>query len=537
MIYRAAMGAVAFAAVLAATPAAARDGDRQRRVTVSPYIELSQVAIADLSNGGDVLTYTSAAAGVDASIESRRVTVNASIRYEHQFSYDKRVGDADIVSGLANAQVRLAPGLSLDGGGLATRTRNGLGRGLVSSSYDRADVSNLYSAYVGPTLATGSGPIFVNAAYRFAYTRITTPDQPVFGGPRANYFDDSKYQMATVSTGFKSGTIAPFGATLSAGWTRDDQGQLDNRFDGLYGRGDVVLPVGPTVALQAGVGYEKITSSGRDPVLTGAGVPVVDANGRYVTDTNMPRRIAYRTDGVYWDAGVVWRPSRRTTLEARVGRRYDSWSYTGSLSYAPSNRVGVQVGVYDTVETFGGRLQRGLRGLPEEFTATRDLLTQQFSGCTFGTTGGGASGACLNSVFASISSATYRSRGVDGTVTLASGQSTIGFGAGYSTRKFYARNTPGVTLYGQSDDSYYAQLFYSAPIGPRTNFDANAFYNYYDSGIAGASGINSYGATGSLSHSFGRLSATGSLGVYGFSAEGQDDQATAQASLGARYHF
>ena len=39
-----------------------------------------------------------------------------------------------------------------------------------------------------------------------------------------------------------------------------------------------------------------------------------------------PRQIAYRTDGVYYDAGVVWRPNRRVSAEARVGKRFGSIS-------------------------------------------------------------------------------------------------------------------------------------------------------------------------------------------------------------------
>lgn len=536
MTLRTAFSAATFAALAAAAPAAARDGENRRHATISPYIELSQVVTADLQSD-DVLTYTSVAAGVDASVETRRVTVNASARYEHQFSYDKKSGDADVVSGLANAQVRLARGLSIDGGGLATRSRSGVG-GPVFDNYDRTDVSNLYSAYVGPTLSTGSGAIALNAAYRFAYTKLTSPNGGGIPsvGPQRGYFDDSKYQVATVSAGFRPGTIAPFGATLSGGWSRDDQSQLHNRFEDLYGRGDVLLPLGPTFAVEGGVGYEKITSSARDPLLDAGGNPVVDGHGRYVTDPASPRRIAYRTDGIYWDAGVAWRPSPRTALEAHVGRRYDSWSYTGSLSYAPSRTVGVQVGVYDTVETFGGQLQRGIRGLPSEFTATRDLLAQQFSGCTFGTTGGGAAGACLNSAFQAISSATYRARGVDGTITATRGASTIGFGAGYENRKTYAANVPGVTVYGLNDESYYAQLFYTAPIGQRMSFTADVFANYYDSGL-NASGVSSLGATGSLSRSFGRLGTTASVGIYNISAKGQDDETSAQAQLGARYQF
>ena len=534
-------GAVALAGVLAAAPAAAQDRDGgakgQRRVSVTPYIELSQVLSWD-SVSDDVLTYTSAAAGVDAAIDTQRVSVNISARYEHQFTYDSRSSDADIVTGLANAQVRITRGLSLDAGGIATRTRNDV-RGFAPAFFGNNDrnVSSLYSAYVGPSFATGSGPVFVNGGYRFAYTKVTTPNGTGVapGSPRFDYFDDSTLHLATISTGFKSGTVAPFGVTLSAGWTREDQGQLDGRFEGLYGRGDIVQPLSPTIAVTAGVGYEKIKSSSRDPLLDAGGNPVLDRNGRFVTDPASPRRIAYRTDGIYWDAGVLWRPSPRTTLEARVGRRYDSWTYTGSLSYAPRAGVGVQIGVYDQVETFGNQLQRGLKGLPKEFTATRDLLVQQFNGCTFGTTGGGASGACLNSVFQSVSNATYRSRGIDGVVSLTRGRSSLGFGAGYANRKFYAPQSPGIVIDGVSDDSYYAQAYYTTALGQRTSFTGDLFANYYDSGIA--PGVLSLGGTGSVSRSFGRLGTTASIGVYTFSQEGQQDQTQAQATVGARYQF
>ncbi len=43
-----------------------------RRITINPYVEASQTLAADL-NGGDVLTYTSLAAGVDAAIQTQRV--------------------------------------------------------------------------------------------------------------------------------------------------------------------------------------------------------------------------------------------------------------------------------------------------------------------------------------------------------------------------------------------------------------------------------------------------------------------------------
>jgi hypothetical protein len=134
-----------------------------------------------------------------------------------------------------------------------------------------------------------------------------------------------------------------------------------------------------------------------------------------------------------------------------------------------------------------------------------------------------------------VSNATYRSRGIDGVVSVTRGRSSLGFGAGYANRKFYAPQSPGVVINGITDESYYAQLFYSTALGQRMSFSGDVFANYYDSGLS--PGILSLGATGSLSRSFGRLGTTASVGVYTFSQEGQNDQTQAQATVGARYQF
>lgn len=520
----------------AAMPAAAQDKRDDRRTQVTPYIELSQVLTDDLQRG-DVLTYTAAAVGVDAGTQTRRMTASISARYEHQFTWRSNESDADILSGAARVSAQVARGVQIDAGALATRTRSDIrGAAPVFFGNDTSNISKLYSGYIGPTISSGTGPIFINAAYRYGYTKVTTPGAYSLtpGAPQLDLFDRSQTHFGSFSTGWKSGTVAPFGVTVTGGFERDDQNQLDTRFDQVFVRGDVLQPVSRTVALEAGVGYEKIVSSARDPRLDGDGNPILDANGRYVTDKSAPRRIAYRTDGVYYDAGVVWRPSPRTRLEARFGRRYNDWSFTGSLSYAPSARTGVQVQVYDTVTTFGSQLQQGLQGLPAQFSASRDALAQQFAGCTFGTTGGAAAGNCLNSALQSISTATYRARGIDGTVSMQSGRNTFGVGLGYANRRFLAPD--GSPIEGVTDQSYYAQVFYSRPIGQNMGFTGDLFFNYYQPGLS-SSDIYSVGATGSVYRNIGRLSLTGSLGIYDFSGGGLDDQTTLQALLAGRYSF
>ncbi|PSJ19373.1 hypothetical protein CVH10_23200, partial [Halomonas sp. ND22Bw] len=80
-----------------------------------------------------------------------------------------------------------------------------------------------------------------------------------------------------------------------------------------------------------------------DPLLDAAGNVVRDDNGRFVTDTGSPVRIAYQTDGLIYDAGVIWRPSPRLELRANAGYRYGGETYFGSLSYAMSRDVAVNV--------------------------------------------------------------------------------------------------------------------------------------------------------------------------------------------------
>lgn len=524
-------------ALVAATPALAQSG---RRVTVAPYIEASQTLTADLNGDSDVLTYTSLAAGIDAAVATPRTEGQISYRYERRIAYDRYTGDEDIHTGLARIATKITPALTLEGGALGTRTRSdirGSAPGLLVGNDN--NITEVYSLYAGPTLSTHSGPVAINGAYRIGYTKVNSPGVIGLapGQPRLDYFDHSLGQAATLSAGLKPGAVLPVGLTASVGYNREDASQLDQRFQDFYARGDALLPVSPTLAIAGGVGYEKLTVSQRDPVLTAAGVPVTDQNGRFVTDSASPRRLAYRTDGVYFDAGVVWRPNHRTSLGAYVGRRYGSWSYTGNLSYQASRSVGLSVNVYDSVETFGHQLREGLSNLPTSFIAGRNAYTQQYNGCVFSTSGK-TPGGCLNDVFQSITTASYRARGVDGVLSVHRGLSTYGVGVGYANRELYQPvSVPGVTLYGLNDESYYGQVFFGRQLSQVDGVQANLFVNYYDPAIATADDIWSYGASASYYRNFGRLGTTATLGLFGYDQGDLRSQLSAQALLGARYTF
>lgn len=521
-----------------AVPASAQSQEKTRQVRIDPYIDASQVFIADLQ-GGDVLTYSTLGAGVDATVQTRRVEVQLSYRYERRFDYQGDLDRNDTHSGLFRGKTVLARGLTLEGGAIATRTRSDIrGDALLTDQGNIRNSAQVFSGFIGPNLSTNVGQLTANAAYRFGYTSVGSS---VRGGlpagiPLLDRYDDSRVHVATASIGAKAGALLPIGITASGSFTREDAGQLDQRFEGQYGRLDGVLPVSRELAVVAGLGYESIQVTQRDPLRDGANVPIVDEDGRFVTDPASPRRIAYDLDGIFWDAGVIWKPSRRTYLEARVGRRYESFSFTGQLSYQISASSGVQINVYDTVQTFGQQLNGSLAMMPTSFVPNGPGMGNPYGGCIFGTAGG-AAGDCLNGVFASAVTSAYRARGVTGTAVFGRGNTRFGFGGGYSHRTFLSPNSgAGFSVNGLSDESLFAQIFGSTQLSREGSLTGSLYGSYFSSDFA-PDGVFGWGANSTYAHQFGPLGATVSAGLYGFDNQIAGSSTLAQLLFGLRYGF
>jgi hypothetical protein len=539
------LAAGAAMACAAALPAYAQTGGSEggggRTVDVSPYIQVGQILTADLQTG-DVLTWTSVAGGVDAAVRTQRVELQLSYQYEHRFSWNDRIGDDDVHSGLARGAFAIAPGLSVEAGALATRARSDF-RGAAPGNLvgDISNVSQIYSFYGGPTYAGRVDQFAVNAAYRLGYTKVELPRGGTGllpGEPRLDFFDEATNHLLTASIGTRAGTYAPFGFTLSGAYVREDASQLDQRYEGYFVRGDIVQPVSPTLALVAGAGYESIEIGQRDVLRDANGFPVTDASGRFVTDPASPVRLAYDIDGIFYDAGVIWRPSSRLTLEVRIGERYESFSGVGSLSWQFSAREGVQVGVYDSVTSFGRQLTNGIAALPTSFVTGIDAFSDIYNGCIFGTSGG-AVGGCLNPVLQSIATANFRARGVDAVYAGNFGRTRLGLGAGYAHRRFIAPDSGELfSIDGLADQSVYVQAFASRQLTPRSGVTGDVYVNYFDSGLGLAGEIWGVGATGAYFHQFGRLNAIVTAGVYTFDQEGAPrSDVSGQALLGLGYRF
>lgn len=510
---------------------------QRRQVNVTPYLEVGQILTADLKNGGDVLTYSSTAIGVDANVVTRNAELAASVRYEHRFGESGGLGDQDIISGVARGRVQAARGLNLEAGALASRARaegQGAANGLIIG--DATNVANVYSIYAGPTLTQRIGGLDVGAGYRFGYNKVDV-ETPAIVAPGAigqGIFDSSTNHVAWASIGQRPGSL-PFGWQFSGGYEREDASSLDQRYEGKFVRADVTVPVGHNLAMLGGLGYEKIQLSQRDALADAGGLPVRDANGRFVTDRSSPRQLAFDTDGLIWDAGVMWQPSRRTSLTAKIGRRYGDTIYTGSFSYRPDHATMIQVGVYDGISSFGRQLSSGLAALPTQFDATRNPLDGDINGCVFGQDGGG----CLNPALASATSAQFRSRGVQAIYSSRFGSWHYGVGLGYDQRRLLA---PGLSvlagLNGITDENYYLFVSAARQLDQNSDLSLSGYINYFDNGSPGAANVQSAGATAAYSRRFWRsLTGTAAANLSSFDQDGFNSQLIGSAIIGLRYSF
>ncbi|RIV90889.1 preprotein translocase subunit YajC [Aurantiacibacter xanthus] len=527
-----------------AAPVLARDGEtggeHRSRTRITPYIQASQVVTAELQPGSDVFTYTRLGAGVDAAISGRNSTASVSLRYERSIGWDDNVADVDTLTGIARGSLALVPRtLTLEAGGMAARTRidrNGAtsigGYGTNSDS-----TTQIYSVYAGPSLQTNVGDVAVSGAYLIGYSRVDSPDVvPVSStGELVDVFDDSISQSARLHAGIAPNTVLPVGLGVGAGWNRQDVSNLDQRVDDRHVRADITVPVTREVALIGGVGYEDVEVSTRDALRDSEGRPVIGADGRFVTDDTKPRQIAYDTDGLIWDVGVMWRPSRRTSLTASVGRRYDSSTYYGSLSYAPNANTSLNVSVFDEITGFGGQMANSLNGLSTSFQAIRNPVTGDLGGCVGSLEGGN----CTLAGLGSLRSAIYRRRGVSASFARTMGRTQLGLGLGYERRKYIA--APGTVLAaidGLTDENYWISAFATRRLDRRSSLNFGASASWFETGLDNAGSSVGYSATLSYYRSLiAGLSGTAAVGLDGISRESLPDYTSASALVGLRYSF
>lgn len=538
---------LAMALIALPATAIAQDLDREeearspsRSVDIAPYIEAAQVVTAQVEPVDDVVTYTRLAAGVDAGFGSRYSSGSVSLRYERRIGYGDGVADTDTLSGIARTSLAVAgPNVRLEAGGLAARTRvEGSGATSIGGfGADDDSTSQIYAVYAGPAFQTQVGAAQVSGAYQVGYTRVESPAAVALapGAEPVDVFDDSVTHNAAIRAGVQPDTVLPIGVGVGAGWNRQDVSNLDQRIDDRYVRTDVTVPVSPNVALVGGVGYEDVEVSSRDAVRDINGDPVLGPDGRLVTDTSQPRQIAYETDGLIWDAGVMWRPSRRTSAEARVGRRYGSTTYYGSLSYAPNANSGLTINVYDNLNSFGGQVVGALDNLGTDFDAFRNPVTGNLGGCVAGVEGDN----CALARLGSVRSAVFRSRGISVSYGANFGRTSYGVGAGYDRRRFIANEDSVLAAAeGVTDENYWLTAYAGRQLDRQSEITLGGSLSLFDSGFDNGSESLGYSLVAAYNRNFLQgLSGTAAIGLDGVHRENLPDYKAASALVGVRYTF
>ncbi|EGD58952.1 hypothetical protein Y88_1014 [Novosphingobium nitrogenifigens DSM 19370] len=511
----------------------------QRRTKIRPYLEVDQDLLAELTPYDDVVTYTTLAAGADVSFGGRRTEGAASIRYEHRFFEAGAHGGSDAVSGLARVRREILPRtLYFEVGGLAARTGfTPTGGTLLNTLANNGSTGQIWSVYGGPALTTHAGVVAINAGYSVGYTEIGSLHSyvPASGGGALDVFDHSLSQQGSLSASVRPGMVLPFGFGVNGGYLREDVSNLDQRLLDWRAGVQLVQPLTRSLALVGDIGWERVEVSQRDAVRDSSGNPVVGANGRYVTDMTQPRKMAYETDGLTWDVGVMWRPSRRTNASFYVGHRYDSMTYYGSFSYNPDRRSSLTVSVYDGISGFGSSIGNAVQQLPTDFEVSRNPFTGDIGGCAVGTSSGG----CVNGVLGSAASSIFRGRGVNIAYGTQFGHVHAMVGAGYAWRRYIAASgTVLAEANGRVDRNWYLTGGISGPIDQRSSYGLTAFGALYRSDRVYAGDAANWGVIGSLNRQFTeKLLGTASLGIEGVNRQLTPDELDILARLGLRYIF
>ncbi len=517
----------------------------QGRVQIHPYLEVQQVFDADLSGGNhDTAAYTGVGAGIDISIDARNLQGQVDYRYDHFFSWSHRYRDGDTHNALASGLYTIAPGVTLQAAGVATRTRGTLAAsspGFFAGNFD--NTQQVYGIEAGPSVARTVGPFAVTADYRFGYTKAENGFNTIdlgAGQPRLdNNFASTSHDVdATIGMPTGSG-ILPFGWTASGGYVRDNINFLDAHYDGYFGRLDVVVPLGPTVALVGGAGYEKNKTSQAQILTDEAGNAVLTDKRRLQADHAKPRLLIYDEDGLIWDVGVLWRPSDRLKLEVRGGRRYGQTAVTGNLNWQVGRNETVQVVAYNDITSFGRQLTGGIGSLPTSFSSPNALIPIGIGGCVFGANGG--AGTCLPAL-SSVNANFYRSRGVYALVSAVRGRMTYGLGVNYDHRRYLAADfgvaTGGVDYAGVQDDVVTVNGVAARRLSERSSVTGSAYVAWYDTSLLNSGSYTTYGVTGAYTRLITpRLTGEAAISVYSGAGNRFDQDTIGTALLAVRYQL
>lgn len=545
---RDAITAVALIAVMTAPTGVAA------QTYVQPFIEASGTVDGDFGGGQKAIAYPAMAAGVAASVETRKLRAQIDYRLDYRFDTTDALGRQVRHNGLARAELDVVPDrMTVEAGALASIFNNDY-RLPVQAFPGARDTNNsqTYTIYANPRLRQPlAGDIELNSSYRIGYVRtdnlggLNGLERPGVTLPPGELvldrYTDSVNHSVDARIGNSRASAADVAWWLGGEYQDEHVHRLAQRNKSYNGRGDVAVRLNTSLALLASAGYEAFDQSERE-VLRGAGdLPVVDASGRYVADPSGARRTIYDQEGFIWDAGFTARPSRRTELTLRAGQRYGGTTVTGNFAWQPRTGLTVRGSLVDGVQSFGRLLTIDLNGLPISFIIPDNPMLTGIGGCYFGVDAG--TGGCIANATQSITTATFRNR--TGTVAIdrERGDSRMGLAFLYNQRDFLdqrLRGQPqaGANLNGLSDKSYTLTGFATRKLGQAREINGQIFASRFDSGLTSGRRTDTVGIGGEYSVGLNRGLQAGVSGTLRyFGGTGFDGRFGGNVRVMLRYTF
>lgn len=508
-----------------------------QRLELVPFADIRQTGIATLKGDrDDSVTYTELSTGLAARTNTRRIVASLGYVFSYRIAEAGRNEKSSQHNGEGRVQIELIKNmLTIEGGGLATQSRVDAG----GASQQFANVSNnnltqTYSGYIQPVTRHHVGDLDLTASYRFGYVKNEGRSPNALGVP-TDRFDSSTNQTGLLQAGMGIGAL-PFEWTLSGQYQREDASALDQKFLSYTATLQVKVPIADTVAFVASSGYETNRQSTAQELIDPlTGVPVIDSSGRFVADPTKPRVLTYDQEGLIGDAGVIWRPSRRTRLEARVGRRYGGLTYSGLLEMQPDEQTTLNVIVSDRLNSFGRSVTNGLASAPVQLDFNNNDPQTAYQTCLFGVRG---NGTCLGGALGQAAATSYRDRSLTAIYTHRLKRLSISLGGGYTRRTYIDDPNSLFSLDGVVDQLFYMQgsgtLAMSRDAGLSFAFSANWFKN----GQVGVGDVISYSVNTTYYRLlFRNLRAEASLGLESSKQDGSTADMSGRAQLGVHYDF
>lgn len=510
------------------------------RPELGAFMDLQQIAEAQLNGqGSDDVTYTQISGGVLGQISNRRIVASGTYRLSYRRA---EAGDLDksfTQDGVMRLQANVIDEwLTMETGAITTRSRvDPSGPAPQFNTGDTTNLTQTYSAFVQPAISHKIGDVGVELSYRYAYTKNESSHDTGSTGPLTDRFDASKAQRASLNIGMEPGDL-PFGWKLSSEYRHENMTNLAEHFRSINAVGEIKVPIATMpIALVASGGYERIRTSEREALLDPVtGLPVLGKGGRFVVDPASPRILTYDVEGLVADAGIIWRPSRRTRLEVRAGRRYGGLTVTGLLEMRPSERSGLTLVVTDRIESFGQGVSGGLADAPASIDLNQLDPGSSLQDCLFGRRPG--TGSCIGSTLGQASANTYRERAASIIFNRSMRSWTVGGSVGYSHRTYIDDPNSPVSLAGVVDQSFFGNITVNRRLtrisGVSFSFSGNLFKN----GQVGASDVLSGSVTTNYYRSFGRnIQMQASVSVDASKQDGITADVSGRAQLGLQYRF